>query len=452
MSDFIKKYAYWINAGKFTAIQKFATLGMGVVSFMFLARLLGPTVFGIWGLFLLITSIVETARVALIKNAYIRFIHQNKEIEHLQIQRAAFLVNVLMSLLVSVLLFGFSQKIGNVLGAPALGDMLRLYALTFLVSAFFTHLEVVLNAQMNFKVICAMYLIRQASLLLLIFFSFLSILPISTYILSIYYLIGVILGLIVGLLFRLRGVSWCINNSGSWLTQMWSFGKIVFANNIFSLLFRSTDNFLTSRFLGTTAAGYYNSCLRIGNLVDIPSQVFGDILYPKAAKYSSSTNPSEIKNIYEKTVGVSMVFSIPVLLFIIAFPEFILKTLAGNEFIVATSILRITAVLGFLLPFLKQFGTIMDATGTPKLNLSVMFLAFILNVIFNIIGIYSFGFLGAAFGTLATYIVIFCVSQMLLFKRFRISVWSVFYYTIFFYKALFTEGRSYIKKRLKPTV
>ncbi len=31
-----KKYSYWVNSGKYTAIQKFSVLGMGIISFMLL--------------------------------------------------------------------------------------------------------------------------------------------------------------------------------------------------------------------------------------------------------------------------------------------------------------------------------------------------------------------------------------------------------------------------------
>ena len=44
-----KKYSYWIHSGKYTAIQKFSVLGMGIVSFMLLTRVLGPEGFGVWG-------------------------------------------------------------------------------------------------------------------------------------------------------------------------------------------------------------------------------------------------------------------------------------------------------------------------------------------------------------------------------------------------------------------
>ena len=69
-----KKYDYWIRSGKFTTVQKLATLLMGIFSFILLAHMLGPKgTFAVWALFNLISSITEVARVSLIRNAFIRF-------------------------------------------------------------------------------------------------------------------------------------------------------------------------------------------------------------------------------------------------------------------------------------------------------------------------------------------------------------------------------------------
>src|SRR6478735_8893751 len=97
-----KRYSYWINSGKYTAIQKFSVLIMGIVSFMLLARTLGPKSFGVWGLFMVISSTVETTRISLIKNAFIRFMYQTDDKEQDKLQSAAFVVSAGISLIISV--------------------------------------------------------------------------------------------------------------------------------------------------------------------------------------------------------------------------------------------------------------------------------------------------------------------------------------------------------------
>jgi len=442
-----KKYAYWINSGKYTAIQKFSVLGMGIVSFMLLTRNLSKTGYGVWGLFLTISSITETARTALIKNAFIRYMHQTPEAEHGRLQSAALVLSLSISTVLAVVFLGAAIPAASWLKAPDLAAMLQWYALTLMLTAFFSQWEMLLNAKMDFRGVCFMYCIRQGLLLLAIAVYFVLGRAITPGLLSFYYMLSVLVGAAVGTKYAWRYTRWDFAGYRPWIGQLWRFGRYVFGNNFCSLLFRSTDNFMTSHFIGTAVSGSYNACLRIGNLVDMPSQVFGDVLFPKAAKFSAS-DKSAVKHMYERTVGATLVFSFPALLLLLLFPSLILHILAGGKFIDAAPILRVTAFFGFTLPFMKQFGTIMDATGDPKTNFGVMFLALCVNIVTNWVGIHYFGIIGAALGTATTYLIIFIVIQTILNRKFGVRLWNVFRNMASLYRELFLHGMAVIKPKV----
>ncbi|HTI89857.1 MAG TPA: oligosaccharide flippase family protein [Puia sp.] len=444
-----KKYSYWVNSGKFTAFQKFSTLIMGIISFMLLARILGPSGFGTWGLFLVISSITETARTALIRNAFIRFINKSDHTEHPSLQGSAFLLSSFISAGLAILFLALAYPAATWLKAPGLAIMLQIYAIAMIVCVFFAHFEMLLNAKMDFKGVCWMYCMRQGSLVLLIAICFVFKTQVNFLILSLFYLFSLVAGSIIGFQFSIPYLKLDIRDYRKWMKELWLFGRYVFGTNIFSLLFRSTDNFITSNKFGPGVSGYYNASLRIGNLVDLPSQVLGDILFPKAAKFDAAAigDKGAIKNMYEKTVGAILLFSIPSLIVILAVPGPILYILAGKNFIVASSILRITAFFGFTLPFLKQFGTIMDATGKPQLNALVMFCAFVFNIGANMTGVYYFGVIGAALGTLTTYSCLFVVTQLIMYKKFGVTPLNIFKSTMLLYKELFVSFRSFLKAK-----
>ena len=193
-----KKYAYWVNSGKYTAIQKFSVLGMGIVSFMLLARILGPSGFGIWGLFLTISSITETARTALIKNAFIRYMHQTPEAEHGRLQSAALVLSLSISAVLAGVFLAAAIPAAAWLKAPDLAAMLQWYALTLLLTAFFSQWEMLLNAKMDFRGVCWMYCVRQGLLLAAIGVFALIGRMITPGLLSFFYMVSVLVG-------RLRG-------------------------------------------------------------------------------------------------------------------------------------------------------------------------------------------------------------------------------------------------------
>jgi O-antigen/teichoic acid export membrane protein len=94
---------------------------------------------------------------------------------------------------------------------------------------------------------------------------------------------------------------------------------------------------------------------------------------------------------------------------------------------------------------MRQYGTVMDATGYPHLNFYNNFLSVILSVIFIYLGVHVIGFMGAAVGTASTYLVIFVVAQWTLYKKFEINFIQVFKYMFEFYGKAFSMAKAYTK-------
>ncbi len=437
-----KKYQYWVDSGKYSAIQKFFTIFVGLISFMLLTRVLGPGGgFGVWGLFLVISATAETARSALIRNAFIRHTHQTTDVEEqASLQSAAFMLNFLVSLVMGIIIVLCLYPVTHWLHSPELSMMLRWYAVTIVISCFFSHFEMLLNTKMDFKGICYLYCVRQALLLALILACFIFHVNIALWILALFYLLSMIAGILTGWYFCRNYISWNFKSYKNSVGRLWHYGKFVFGTNVSANLFRSTDNFMAFKNFGDGGASQYNASYRISNLIDLPSQVMSDLMFPKAAKLAD-TETASVRNMYERTVGAILVFSFPALLFVICFPDLLLLVLAGKAFVSAAPILRITAFFGFTLPFIKQFGTIMDATGHPHLNFRVMLLSVFLNIINNWIGIQLFGLIGAAVGTACTYFIIFILTQYLLHKKFGIQWMNTFRNMVKLYGELFMTAR-----------
>ncbi len=435
-----KKYHFWINSLKFSALTKVSSLVFNLLSFILLARMLGRTEYGVWGLFTTISATIFTARTSLVRNAFIRYMNQTGKEENKSLQASAFVVSLGITLFLAVIFLLFAPNIANLLNAPGLEVMLRWYALTMFVTTISSQCEMSLTATMNFKAVSFMYLGRQGFLFFIIVAYWLLQLPLTPTALSVYYLLSIAVSTVIGLFLTKNILTLSFVNYKKWLPQIWGFGKYVFGTNVSAQLFRSADGFLTSALISPAVSALYNASNRISNLIDMPSNVLADVAFTKAAQIDNK-NKEAVKHMYEKTTGAVMVFSLPALIFILLFPEFILNFLAGPEFIDAAPILRITAFFGFILPFLKQYGTIMDATGHPNINFKTNLLSCVLNIIFNLIAIQWLGFLGAAVGTATTYFCTFCVTQRILYKKFGISFFQVMNNTFHFYGVIFNTGK-----------
>jgi O-antigen/teichoic acid export membrane protein len=438
----LKRYGYWIHSSKFTALTKFSNLFVNLVSFIVLARILTPTEFGVWGLFTTIFATIQTARISLIRSAFIRFMNQTGKEEHQGLQASAFAVSLMISIFIALCFLVLAPYMQHWLNAPGLDTMLRWCALTILVSTISSQCEMSLTATMNFKAVSYQYLVRQSSFLLVVTFYWLSGLKLTATSLSVYHLLSIVISTFVALDRTKDILKLGFKNYRKWMPTLWHYGKYIFGTNVSAQAFRSADAFLTSGVFSPALSALYNASNRISNLVDLPSQVLADVAFTKASRINNSDRIA-VRNMYEKTTGAIMVFSLPALLFILCFPELVLHILAGKDFVKAAPILRITAFFGFILPFLKQYGTIMDATGFPQINFRTNLIAFFLNFTFNYIGLKLFGYLGAAIGTALTYTCIFITTQRILHKKFGIRVWQVFVNTFSFYIVLFNMLRSY---------
>lgn len=441
-----KKYSYWINSGQYSMLQKVLILLFGVMSFMILARSLSQHDLGVWGLFLIISSIVETLRNALIRNSYVLFINSKEEEFHAGIEYAAIFINIIFSVLLIAVILPFSPAIESVFNAPGLATLLYYFCLTLLVLIPFSYLEIFSVSRLDFRAVFWMYLVRNGLMLAIVAFYFFSHIEIGLSHLALIYLFSTIAGGVTGFLKSRKYQKPLIKRNKSLLQQFISFSKYVFTNNLFSLVFRSTDSFMTASLISAGASAFYSTCTRITNLVDMPSQVFADIMFPKAAQIMKDNDLESIKRIYEKTVAATLTFTIPAILVILIFPRQLLLIVAGKDYIEAAPILQIIVFYGFFLPFIKQFGNVTDVIGKPHINSALMAVFALFNIGLNILAIRQFGLFGSAYATLLSYFLLCVTTQIILRKLLKTSTINIFRNIFQFYPMYVKMLRNFLGK------
>jgi len=429
-----KKYSYWLQSGKYSLLQKAFVMLFGIFSFMVLARALTPADLGVWGLFLIISSIVETLRNSLIRNGYVLFMHTREKEDHAGIEYAAILTNIIYTAVFVIAFLALSPYIDSLFNAPGLGAILRYYSIILVLLIPFSYLEVFFVTKMDFRAVFFMYFVRNGSLLAALAVVFLTgIIIMDLRVLIVIYGLTAAAGLAMGLVMSRRHERMPVSRDYRILPGFIAFGKYVFANNLFSLIFRSVDSFTTASFISTTASAFYSTCARITNLVDVPSQVFADIMFPRAAQVMKSNDREGLRRMYEKTVAATLTFTIPAILVILLIPKFIMGIIAGPAYLQAAPILQIIVFYGFFLPFIKQFGNIMDVMNKPQVNSLLMLVFAGINIGLNLLGIHYIGLYGPAIATLTSYFLLFIVTQIILTRLLGVSRINICRNVISFY-------------------
>lgn len=428
------KHNYWFKSGFFTIGQRLSVPLFGVGSFLILIRTLTEEEMGAWALFLNIITIFEVARNGLVKGAIIRYFNGFKE-EQETIKASAFVVNALYTVISTALLMAFASYIASWLNTPSLQNMLYLYSFSALVMLPFSHFEYIQQSNMNFKGVFYSYFAKQGIFFLLVFICpFYDTNFLDPIFLVLFQTLAILIATLISLKFTLPFLNKSFNISKKWIRKLWNFGKYGFYTNLSNSGLTSTDHFLIGGIVSTASVAIYNASARITNIFIIPSVAIADILYPKSVAAQTEKGVEEVKDLYEKAVGATLVPMIPLLILIALIPEFIIKILAGAKYVEAAPILQV-AILGILiLPFLKQFGTIMNTLDKPHYNFYFVIILAIVNLASNFIFIHEYGIIGAAYGTLLSYFIGFIISQIILKRLINSSVLKVFQNTLYFYK------------------
>ncbi|MEM0994289.1 MAG: oligosaccharide flippase family protein, partial [Bacteroidota bacterium] len=223
--------------------------------------------------------------------------------------------------------------------------------------------------------------------------------------------------------------------SWEWVWKLFHYGKFVMGTNLSTMFYKSTDRLMLARMLGDVPVGIYDAALKITNLAEAPTFSMASILFPQSARRMKA-GKGAIKLLYEKAVGAILAILMPALIFVLIFAEYLILIVAGEDYLEAANILRLTMFYGLFIPFAVQFGTVLDSTGRPRINFIFTVISATLNIIFNYIFIAKFGIIGAAYGTLVTYLLSFIAMQVYLNRIFGVLAYNAFFYSFQFYKRI----------------
>jgi len=434
-----------LQSGVFVFLQRLLILVFGFGSFIILIRVFDKEDFGVWSLYVAITTLIETVRYGFVKSSQIRMFAISEPAKQREIMSASFILNLLLSSFVVIALVAASFFIDDLLHSSQLGALLLFYTLIYMVLVPHTYIEYHNESVMNFKINFMAYAIRQG-----VFFAIL------IFFVAINYKMELIQVAIIQFLSVIASLTYLILKAGQpvaaigrfrWrdVKKMIDYGKYVFGTSVSSILSRNIDQFMISYFLGLTAVAVYNPALRISGIIEVPTTALATIVFPLSAKHSTG-NRSYLKYLYEKSVGYNLGILIPLAIGVIVMAEPIVLAVAGRGYADATTILRLYILTVMFIPFGRQFGVIFDSIGKQKISFYLLFFSTLINIAFNYFFIRLWGLHGAVYAVLSTLFIRFVINQYLLNRVIDVKIIDVFRYTFEFYRFLIAQCRLAISR------
>lgn len=439
------KDKYWLRSGTFTLLQKMSITLFGFGSFYILVRMLTKADFGAWSLFMAVTTFLETTRNGLIQNALIRFLSASKEEEHGELVVASFTISGFLTLACIIINVAFAQYLSVLWNTPELTSMFHLYIVVYIVSGVLMQFQFIEQANFRFNGIFYSSFIRYGALFFFVLGMYFYGAEIDMIMLVWVQIAAVIVSTIMSYFYVRPFLKHAIILKWNRVKDLFNYGKYVFGTSVSSVLFNTIDQMMLGAMVSTAAAGAFNIAVRITNMVEIPTQSVSSIVFPQSAKRIQTDGKAAVKHLYEKSVGVILSILFPGLLFAFFFSDLIVDIIAGERYEETIPLLRITIIYCLFIPYGRQFGTILDSIGKPKITFRVVLFSAILNIILNYALISQYGINGAAYGTLLANFVGFLVSQYILRRELDISFINTLKHAWNFYFELW--GR-YVKPRL----
>ena len=439
----LKKYfsSYWIRSAFFSSLQRFSLTAFGFINFVILIRSLTKPQMGVWAFFLVVTTLFETNKTNLLKNAHVKFVAGDNN-EKTAIASSSLLLNSFISILFIVLLFSFSGVLSNWLHAgDELENMLKWFTPGLIAMVFFSHLEAVSQSHLDFKSVFAGYFARQVLFFIIVLGHQLLEIPFSLVHLAIYQSLSIALGAIVLYSFGKKHLLYRFNPSFGWIKKLLGFGGYIFGSGILTSIFTNLDQLMIARFSRSNSmVANYNSASRINGLVDIPSYAAAEVLLPKVSQVNVKNGAERVKYMYERTVGILVSFTTPIALFILLFPQFVITLIAGAQYADAAFILQMYMLSGIVRPVQNQAANILLYIGQARLCFILNLFYLIVNFGINYFLLHQFGVYGAAVGNVVTCFLGVAVYYIILRKVIGVEVQNIWQYIIETYKTVYTRA------------
>lgn len=438
---------YWVRSGSYAMMQRGAIFIFGFGSFYFMVRYYSKEDFGVWPLFVLITSIVEMSRSAFVQNAFIKFFSE-PETDHEKLITASIFLNFASVLLFIIIMLALVPVLEVFWHTTQIGSLVYWYCLTSLILVPFTQLNYVEQANHSFKGVFWGSVARQGFFFVVVVITYFFVPGLSLTFYASMQTAGAAVGVLT--VWILSGKYMPRHYVLDWVIvrRLIRFGKYILGTGMTSTIGKNTDQILLGRLPDHGIVAMYNAAIRIMNFIDVPSLSISNIVYPKIAESASRDGKYSAGLLYEKSVASILGFILPVILGVLVVPKFVLLLIAGPEYTSAYHVLRIIMVAALFIPFNIQVGSAFEVIGKPHVSFYINLTSNILNVILNLILISLFGAIGAATALLLTILSIFVVSQVLLKKELNIKVFRVFSHLLGFYQRASKEIYSFVSRKV----
>ena len=402
---------------------------LGYVFLLLVTRTSGAEVWGIFVLCLAVLNITSILSRFGVDTALLRFVAQLKgkmeEIKGIYLQ--GFSLVLALSIVFSILLYFFSNILAEtVFQKPNLTPFLKVISFALIP---FTIIHINAQAYRGLKRIKEFSFFQYTSKFLfavIIFVLLFYFTDIDVFIMPIYsFLAAVFIVMIfsgVGIFKILKGVQTIIIITKK---EILSKSYPMMLSSSILLLMAWADTIMIGIFKTEVDVGFYNVALKLAMLASIILGSVNSILAPKISETFNNNKIDEFKVLIKQSTRIIFFISLPILIVLFLFPEFLLS-LFGQEFVIAKTTLLILLIGQAVNAMSGSVGLILQMTGKEKVYQNILLIALVFNIMLNLFLIPKFGIEGAAIASAFSFLFWNLFSVLYIYKRYKVSTLVTF--------------------------
>lgn len=370
-----------------------------------LARYLGPDGLGLFSMAIMIVGIIQLAAIFGFDSALIKFVAEYKDKKKDKVDSlfsSAIITMLIIGIITSLALFACSNTFARIFNMPSLSILLKIYALAFpfslmygIIIAFFSGLR-----KMRYY---AFIMILQASLTLVFIIALLIIgLGVEGAILGTVFAIIATMGIAMTIVKKF--VHFTFSDYKKNTKVLASFGSRLVGTNMIGQIYYYIDTLMIGYFLTITDVGYYAVAISLSRFFWLVPRAIATVAYPAISEYWAKDNHQAVNKLVDKATKYSTCILVFAGMSVIFFATDIITFLFTAEFLPAVLPLGILVIGTVTSGILRSVGGIFASVGKVNLALKIVAIGAVCDIILNIILIPTYGIIGAATATTASYV------------------------------------------------
>ncbi len=183
------------------------------------------------------------------------------------------------------------------------------------------------------------------------------------------------------------------------------------------------DVLILGAFRTTEEVGIYSVALKVSLLTSIVLMAINSIAAPKFAEMWGKKDLKGLESIVKQSTKMIFLLSLPILIFILIFPKFILSFF-GNQFELGSTALILLTLGQFFNAISGSVGMLLTMTGYQVIYQNILVFTIIVNIFLNLLLVTEYGLVGVAIATM--------VSTILWNSLMGYFIWKKFGFTAFY--------------------